>query len=61
MRITHGSETFDIPRRLPVFPLKDVVAFPYVSTPFLVGRARSLAAIEKAWDGDRFVLLVTQR
>src|SRR5688572_25825546 len=29
--------------------------------PFLVGRARSLAAIEKAWDGDRFVLLVTQR
>ncbi len=61
MRITHGSETFDIPRRLPVFPLKDVVAFPYVSMPFLVGRARSLAAIEKAWDGDRFVLLVTQR
>jgi ATP-dependent Lon protease len=29
--------------------------------PFIVGRARSLAAIEKAWDGDRFVLLVTQR
>jgi ATP-dependent Lon protease len=61
LRLTRGSETFDVPRRLPVFPLKDVVAFPYVSMPFIVGRARSLAAIEKAWDTDRFVLLVTQR
>jgi len=61
LRLTRGSETIEIPRRLPVFPLKDVVPFPYISMPFIVGRARSLAAIEKAWDGDRFVLLVTQR
>jgi ATP-dependent Lon protease len=61
LKLTRGSETFEVPRRLPVFPLKDVVPFPHISMPFIVGRARSLAAIEKAWDGDRFVLLVTQR
>lgn len=61
MRLTRGSDTFDIPSKLPVFPLKDVVAFPHITMPFLVGRARSLAAIEQAWGSDRYVLLLTQR
>ena len=30
--------------RLPVLPLRDVVVFPYVVMPLLVGRAASLAA-----------------
>jgi ATP-dependent Lon protease len=47
--------------RLPVLPLRDVVLFPYVVMPLLIGRAASLAALEAANDEDRVVLLVAQR
>jgi ATP-dependent Lon protease len=44
-----------------VLPLRDVVLFPHVAMPLLVGRARSLAAVAAAADGDGWLLLVTQR
>jgi ATP-dependent Lon protease len=47
--------------RLPVLPLRDVVVFPYVVMPLLVGRAASLAALEAANGSDHLVLLVAQR
>jgi ATP-dependent Lon protease len=47
--------------RLAVLPLRDVVVFPYVVMPLLVGRAASLAALEAANEEDRLVLLVAQR
>jgi len=47
--------------RLPVLPLRDVVLFPYIAMPLLVGRAASLAALEAASSEDRLVLLVAQR
>ncbi len=47
--------------RLPVLPLRDVVVFPYVVMPLLVGRAASLAALEAAGGTDSLVLLVAQR
>ena len=47
--------------RLPVLPLRDVVVFPFVVMPLLVGRAASLAALEAANEEDRIVLLVAQR
>src|SRR5690349_20997582 len=47
--------------RLPVLPLRDVVVFPHVVMPLLVGRTASLAAIEAANEEDRLVLLVAQR
>ncbi len=49
------------PDRLPVLPLRDVVLFPYVVMPLLVGRPASLAALESANATDRLVLLVAQR
>ncbi|MEP7001463.1 MAG: endopeptidase La, partial [bacterium] len=42
-------------------PLRDVVVFPYVVMPLLVGRAASLAALEAANGTDSLVLLVAQR
>jgi ATP-dependent Lon protease len=47
--------------RLPVLPLRDVVVFPYVVMPLLVGRAASLSAIDSGNEEDRLVLLVAQR
>jgi ATP-dependent Lon protease len=47
---------------MPVLPLRDVVLFPHVAMPLLVGRAGSLAAVEVAsLSPTRELLLVTQR
>jgi ATP-dependent Lon protease len=63
MRLTldRDSESFDVPDRLPVLPLRDVVVFPHMVIPLLAGRSGSLAALDAAMDGERWVLLVTQR
>jgi ATP-dependent Lon protease len=50
-----------VANRIPVLPLRDVVVFPYVVMPLLVGRAASLAALEAANASDNLVLLVAQR
>ena len=55
------GEAVAVPDRLPVLPLRDVVVFPYVVMPLLVGRAASLAALEAANGSDSLVLLVAQR
>ncbi|MFL5505517.1 MAG: LON peptidase substrate-binding domain-containing protein, partial [Gemmatimonadales bacterium] len=47
--------------RLPVLPLRDVVIFPYVVIPLLVGRQPSLAAIDAAVETDKLILLVSQK
>lgn len=46
---------------MPVLPLRDVVLFPHVAMPLLIGRAGSLAAVAAATDGTQELLLVTQR
>jgi len=55
------SETITASDRIPVLPLRDVVIFPYVVIPLLVGRPASLAAIESALAEDKLILLVAQR
>jgi ATP-dependent Lon protease len=55
------GETIVTSERLPVLPLRDVVLFPYVVMPLLVGRQASLSALEVANREDRLVLLVAQR
>ena len=44
-----------------MLPLRDVVIFPYVVIPLLVGRQASLAAIDAAVEGDKLILLVAQK
>jgi ATP-dependent Lon protease len=60
--LTRDAETFQIPDRLPVVPLRDVVVFPYVVMPLLVGREASLAAVDAASPNeDKLLVLVAQR
>src|SRR5689334_12876179 len=61
LTIQRDDETFTIPERLPVLPLRDVVMFPYTVMPLLVGRQGSLAAVGAATAEERFILLVAQR
>jgi ATP-dependent Lon protease len=50
-----------MPTTLAVLPLRDVVFYPHVVMPLLVGRPSSVAAIDLASTGSGNVLLVAQR
>jgi ATP-dependent Lon protease len=55
-------ETLDhIPTILPVLPLRDVVLFPYMIFPVLVGRESSLRAANEALERGKNILLVAQK
>src|SRR4051794_17955631 len=47
-------------KRLPMMPIRDVVIFPFMMTPFVVGRESSVRALEEALLGDKKILLATQ-
>ncbi|MGA2274164.1 MAG: endopeptidase La [Bryobacteraceae bacterium] len=47
-------------KRLPMMPIRDVVIFPYMMTPFVVGREQSVRALEEAMAGDKKIFLATQ-
>ncbi len=49
------------PRRLPLLPLRELVVFPYAAVSFIVGRERSIAALNEAMRGEKEIFLVTQR
>ncbi len=48
-------------RIYPVIPLKNLVVFPSMVIPFIVGRKFSINAIEEAMKGDKRIFLVMQR
>ncbi len=55
-------ETIDsIPTALPILPLRDVVIYPYMMFPVLVGRESSLRAANAAMERGKNILLVAQR
>jgi len=47
-------------KRLPMMPIRDVVIFPYMMTPFVVGRDSSVRALEEALSADKKIFLTTQ-
>ncbi|MBM3740708.1 MAG: endopeptidase La, partial [Acidobacteria bacterium] len=47
-------------RRLPMMPIRDVVIFPHMMTPFVVGRESSVRALEEALAADKKIFLATQ-
>jgi len=55
------DDRVEIPERLPVIALRDLVFFPYMVLPLLIGRPRSVAALQEARDGDGLVMLVVQK
>jgi ATP-dependent Lon protease len=57
--LSQGKEKFDT-KRLPMMPIRDVVIFPYMMTPFVVGRESSVRALEEALAADKKIFLATQ-
>jgi ATP-dependent Lon protease len=54
-----SKEKFDT-KRLPMMPIRDVVIFPYMMTPFVVGRESSVRALEEAMTSGKQIFLATQ-
>jgi ATP-dependent Lon protease len=46
--------------RLPMIPIRDVVVFPHMMIPFVIGRPSSIRALEFAHEGSKRVFLATQ-
>ncbi len=51
----------DIPKVLPVLPLRDTVIFPYMIFPVLVGREQSIKAANYALDNSKYIFLAAQK
>ena len=51
----------DLPETLDILPVRNIVVFPGVVTPILVGRASSLALVKKAEKTGRVISVFTQR
>ncbi len=50
-----------IPGVLPILPLRDIVIFPYMIFPVLVGREQSIRAANYALDNTKYIFLSTQK
>jgi ATP-dependent Lon protease len=51
----------NLPEILPVLPLRDIVIFPYMIFPVLVGREQSIRAANAAVERDKFIFLSSQK
>ncbi len=54
-----SKEKLDV-KRVPMMPVRDMVIFPEMMHPFIVGREASVRALEDALAGDKRIFLVTQ-
>jgi ATP-dependent Lon protease len=57
--VTSLREKLEV-RKLPMMPIRDVVIFPFMMTPFVVGRESSVRALEAALASDKKIFLATQ-
>ena len=57
--MSNPKEKFES-KKLPMMPIRDVVIFPYMMTPFVVGRESSVRALEEALASDKKIFLATQ-
>ena len=55
------QQSVEIPKKLPLLPIRDIVVFPYMVLPLFVGREMSIKAIEVALEGNRMIFLTSQK
>ena len=57
---TKSTDRTEVYETLPMVPLRDVVIFPYMMMPFVIGRSSSVRALEYALEHDKRVFLAAQ-
>lgn len=58
---TEESKIQSVPKKLTVLPLRDVVIYPYMIFPTLIGRTSTLKAVAEAVERDKFIFLTAQK
>jgi len=58
---SESSLVDNLPEILPILPLRDIVIFPYMIFPVLVGREQSIRAANYALDKTKYIFLSTQK
>lgn len=62
MVTNYDGEQVEIPKTLPMLPVRDIVVFPYMIIPLFVGRDSSIRSVEEALSrADRLILLSSQK
>ena len=64
MRRSHsskGRDNVEVYETLPIVPLRDVVVFPHMMMPFVIGRPSSTRALEHALQKDKRIFLAAQK
>jgi ATP-dependent Lon protease len=59
--IEEKDQKLNIPQKLPILLLRDIVVFPYMIVPLFVGREKSKNAIDQSLSSHRMILLLTQK
>ena len=57
----NGKEQLDIPAELPMLAVRDIVIFNYMILPLFVGRDKSVKAVDAALNGNRYIVINTQK
>ena len=55
------NKVSNIPKVLPMLPVRDVVLFPAMVLPLAVGRDKSIRALEEAMTTNRYIFIATQK
>jgi len=62
MVTNYDGEQIEIPKNLPMLPVRDLVVFPYMIIPLFVGRDSSIRSVEESLARpDRLILLSSQK
>ena len=56
-----GNAGQEMPKHVPLLPVRDVVVFNYMILPLFVGRERSINAVDAALNSNRHILISTQK
>lgn len=55
------TEVPEVPEKLTILPLRDVVLFPYMVYPVLIGRPSSLKAVSDAMERNKYIFVTAQQ
>lgn len=55
------NKLLDVPEKIPLLPVRDIVVFPYTILPLFVGRENSIKAVEESLAKNRFIFLASQK
>ncbi len=60
-KLNNSEKPIELPSKLPVLPLRDIVVFPHMIQPLVIGRERTMAAVDEGMFQNRMLILLAQK